>query len=107
MAYQSLAPAALLKLESKKGDPWKITNKEIMSISVFLTLEVETKKKNYLVKALMQHINKDPKKIAFQVAVVVPVGAPRAPAAWDYDEEPFYVGVELCGMGTNGCPRSV
>jgi hypothetical protein len=104
-----LSPAALSKLQSKKGDPWKITKKEIMSIlySVFLTLDVNTKKKDYLFEAHMRPINKDPTKMAFQVAVIVPVGAPQAPAAWDDDKDPFYVGVELCGMGKNEYPSSV
>jgi hypothetical protein len=75
--------------------------------SVFLTLEVKKKKKDYLVEALMRNINKDPTKITFQVAIIVPVGVPQAPAAWDNDEEPLYLGVELYGMGTNECPSSV
>jgi hypothetical protein len=69
LEYRALAPAALIRLQTKNGELNKITKKENISImlSFFLVFDDDKMKKDLLTEAFMTCYEKSPAKIPFFV----------------------------------------
>jgi hypothetical protein len=69
LEYRALAPVNLSRLKTKNGELNKITKKEILSImfSVFLVLDDDNMKKNFLMDAFMKCYGMSQTKIPVRV----------------------------------------
>jgi hypothetical protein len=100
LEYRALAPAALIRLQTKNGELNKIKKKDIIYImfSLFLVLDNNKIKKDILMDAFMQCYEKSPTKIPFLVWLTAtklqasPAATAPAARGWEEDDVPFDVG---------------